>query len=86
MIEVTRKILIVGLGQRYPYYTLNDLPGYGLMIFTKYPCHFYEKPYSTSRWKRSLLIAEPIHGIAGQHISIATSHFESLQHSDTRKS
>jgi hypothetical protein len=86
VIEVTRKILIEGLGGRYPYWTMNDLPGYGLMMFTKHPCHFYEKPFTTSKWKRSLLIAEPIHGLQNHPLTIATSHFESLANHQARKS
>jgi hypothetical protein len=34
---------------------------------------------------RSLLIAEPIGGIAGKKITIATSHLESLDNSKIRK-
>ena len=34
---------------------------------------------------RSLLIAEPINGINGRQVIVATSHFESLDEAETRK-
>ena len=43
VINVTRDIILSNeaILERYPYYTLNDLRGYGEMILTKHPCYFY---------------------------------------------
>ena len=69
---------------RYPFYSCNDLGGYGSMIFSKYPCLFFELKF-ISQMDRSLLLAEPIHGINGKRITIATSHFESQNNPKMRK-
>ena len=64
---------------------MNPLGQYGSMILTKHPCNFYEKVFSQSTMSRSLLFAEPVHGIGGRNVVIATSHFESLNFADVRK-
>jgi hypothetical protein len=54
------------------------------MIFTKYPCLFFEMKFD-SLMGRSLLIAEPIGGINGKPVVVATAHFESLDSQLHRK-
>ena len=51
---------------KFPFFTLNDLAGYGVMILTKHPCYFYEVEFSVSTTGRKLMIAEPLHGINGR--------------------
>ena len=55
------------------------------MILTKHPCWFYEQHYELSMMDRSLLIAEPINGVGGRRLLVATSHFESLDSEKIRK-
>ena len=71
--------------QRYPFYTCNQLGGYGTMILTKHPCWFFELDYTFSAMGRSLLVAEPINGINGRQVLVATSHFESCNNQSKRK-
>ena len=71
--------------ERYPFHSMNDLGSYGCMILTKHPCWFYEQQYELTLMYRSLLIAEPINGIEGRKVLIATSHFESLDSAQIRK-
>jgi len=62
---------------KFPFFTMNELGGYGVMILTKHPCYFYEVDFEVSTTGRKLMIAEPLHGINGRHIVIGTAHFES---------
>lgn len=55
---------------------------YGVIMLSKYKCHYYER-YFMSRMGRSLLLAEAPFPI---NLIVATSHFESLGFSaDVRK-
>ena len=87
VIDVTKKIFVSNrtLTERYPYFSCNEFGGYGIMIFTKHPCNFFELDFEASRMYRSLLVAEPINGINGRQVLIATSHFESLDSKRARK-
>ena len=57
---------------------------YGCMILSKYPCRFFELR-TPSMMGRSTLFAEPIGGVNGHELIVATSHFESLDSDDIRK-
>jgi hypothetical protein len=46
------------------------------MIFTKHPCLFFELNLP-SKMDRKLILAEPINGIEGRNLVVATAHFES---------
>lgn len=52
----------------------NTISGYGVLILTKFPSHFYEVPLPT-KMARSLLICEPLKG--DKLFAIATVHLES---------
>ena len=52
-------------------------------MLTRFPCNFFEVPFD-SRMNRSLLIAEPIGGVNGQPLLVATAHLESLNNSELR--
>ena len=71
--------------ERYPFYSMNELGDYDVMILTKHPCWFYEQQYRVTDMDRSLLIAEPVNGIEGQKVLLATSHFESMDSAEVRK-
>jgi hypothetical protein len=58
----------------------NSLPGYGILILSKFDCIFREVKYEESMMMRSLLIAEPI----GADYVVMTSHFESLNNPKCR--
>ena len=60
------------------------ITGYGCLIITRFPCHFFEVPLESSQ-NRSLLIAEPIGGINGKPILLATVHLESGDRREARK-
>lgn len=53
-------------------------------MLTRFPCNFYEVPFETTM-KRSLLIAEPVGGINGKPVLVATTHLESGDRSEMRK-
>ena len=53
------------LKERYKYITDNEIDYSGVVIFSKYPCWFYER-ILTSQEGRSVLFAEPVNGINGQ--------------------
>jgi endonuclease/exonuclease/phosphatase family metal-dependent hydrolase len=55
------------------------------MILTKYPSKFLTVEFET-RMGRSLLVAEPINGIEGKPVCVATAHFESLASARLRNS
>jgi endonuclease/exonuclease/phosphatase family metal-dependent hydrolase len=54
------------------------------MIFTKHPCLFFELNLY-SKMDRKLIIAEPIQGIDGKNLAVATAHFESREEYKIRK-
>jgi len=57
---------------------------YGVLILSKWPCKFFERPYSHSKMGRSLLVCETV--INNQPVVVATSHFESLDNPKVRAS
>lgn len=83
MVSKTRDVILgnEAIIAKFPFYSLNPLGRYGVMILTKHPCLFFEMPFHSSNMGRSLLIAEPINGINGQQMVVATAHFESLNSS-----
>jgi len=56
-----------------------------VIILTKYPCIFREVDFPESFMSRTLLIAEPVGGINGQQVLVATARFESLNNEAERK-
>jgi len=47
------------------------------MMLTKHPCLFYEIDFRVSKSGRKLMIAEPVNGINGRKVVVATAHLES---------
>lgn len=70
--------------QKYHLNQSNWYTSYGVLILSKWPCKFFERPYSQSRMGRSLLVCETV--INNQPIVVATSHFESLDNPKVRAS
>lgn len=66
------------------YISGNVIKGYGVLILSKFPCHFFEMPFPTLMG-RSLLIAEPIGGINNQQLLVGTVHLESSDNAEQRK-
>ncbi|CDW71412.1 UNKNOWN [Stylonychia lemnae] len=78
--EVTQNFLFNLLQQKFLrqnyYVSGNFISGYGVMILSKFPCLIYEMPLPTLM-NRTLLVAEPIGGLNGEPLLIATAHLES---------
>ena len=66
------------------YISGNIIKGYGVLMLTRFPCHFFEVPFESSM-RRSLIIGEPIGGINGTPVLFGTVHLESGDAKEKRK-
>ena len=60
------------LKERYKFISDNQFDLYGIIIFSKYPCWFYERIIPSVEGT-SILFAEPVNGINGVPLIVAMS-------------
>jgi hypothetical protein len=60
--------------RRYPYISDNKITNKGIIVFSKYPCWFYER-HTASERACHVLFVEPVNGINGVPLIFATGQF-----------